>query len=78
MKESIRDIQQNGCVKSLLQLAKQRRMQQSCVDLLKKQHEYTALLLCSTDDECFSHEGIVAVTGSILAELSEERVVEVT
>ena len=52
-------------------------MQQSCVDLLKKQHKYTTLLLCSTDDECFSHEGIVAVTGSILAELSEERVVEV-
>ena len=52
-------------------------MQQSCVDLLKKQHEYTALLLCSRDDECFSHEGIVAVTGSVLAELSEEKAVEV-
>lgn len=74
MKESIRDIQQNGCVKSLLQLAKQRRMQQFCVDLLKKQHEYTALLLCSTNDECFSHEGIAVGTGSVLAELSEERV----
>ena len=77
MKESIRDIQQNGSSEVLLDLVKRWRIQKSCIECMKIYREHAYFTLFNSDGLCWYHEGIVEKSSSVLVELGLNRVIEV-
>ena len=77
MKESIRRIQQDGYSETLLDLVKRWRIQESCIECMKTYREHAYVAFFNSDGLCWSYEGIVEKSSSLLLEVSVNGVIEV-
>ena len=77
MKESIRRIQQDGYSELLLDLVNRWRFQKSCIECMKTYREHAYVTFFNPDGLCWSYEGIVEKSSSLLLEVSVNGMIEV-
>ena len=76
MKASIEAIQRCGYSEAILQVAKKWKNQKMCNEMICSAVEHSTLSLFK-HDECCYQEGVIKKSGSMIVELSRERVIEV-
>ena len=76
MKASIEAIQRCGYSEAILQVAKKWKNQKMCNEMVGSAVEHSTLSLFK-HDECCYQEGVIKKSGSMIVELSRDRVIEV-